>query len=424
MKTQLIGVLLLAGLGSVHSAQAQQPGAFAPAGSLAPAGTPAPFSAAAPPYKIAAGDVLSVNIANFPNDSVPQTVVTPDGMVSLPLVGQVAVAGQSVGQTMALLTAKYKTYIVRPVVSVSLVQKHPQIVVFSGSVNHPGTLDYRPGMHLLEALAEVGGLVTAGSAATGSVTTVGLQTAISDPSHVVVTHEDGTMQALNLTNPQTLAGTPTDIALEPGDVDYVPQQLGKISVIGEVKEPGVIPYREGTTILDAVSDAGSFNPDTADLANATLIHDGKTTQVNLDPLLRHGVTKENIVLDSGDQITIPELKNKTFVIGDVARPGYYLYKPGDRVLNALSGVDGPTPDADLGKINVIHTDPVTRQVQFVRVNLNEFLLKGNPKGNPLIQSGDSLYIPDKHKSLSASEILGAIQGVGSAVYTGRVLGVK
>ena len=71
------------------------------------------------------------------------------------------------------MTTRYKKYVIDPVVTVSLIQKHPQFVVFSGEVNRPGQLNYRPGMHLVEALAEVGGLVLNGNPATGSATTVG-----------------------------------------------------------------------------------------------------------------------------------------------------------------------------------------------------------------------------------------------------------
>ena len=399
MRFQITSLLLFAGLGSLAAA--------------AQTGVPAP----PPGYQIAAGDVLTVNVVDFPTDSVPQTVVAPDGTVSLPLVGEVSVAGRSVGQTTALLTTKYKRYIVNPSVTVSLFQKHPETIVFSGSVMRPGVLDYRPGLHLLEALAESGGVVTPANVASAG----GAAAPLADPTHVVVTHEDGTKQTLDLSDPQTEAGTVTDITLTPGDVVYVPQQTGKVSVVGEVKEPLVLPYRPNLTILEAISDCGSFNPDTADLVNAHLTHDGKDMPINLDPLLRHGDTANNITLSPGDQVVIPELKNRTFVFGDVTHPSFYLYKPGDRILDALSGAGGPLPQADLGKINIIHTDKVHQTSQMVRVNLNEFLLKGNISGNPFIQPGDSLYIPDKKHPFSMDQVLGALSGFSSAAYGINVL---
>ena len=173
------------------------------------------------------------------------------------------------------------------------------------------------------------------------------------------------------------------------------------------------------TVFDAVSDAG-YNAESADLPNAVLTHNGKTTPINLEPMLLHGDMAANVALTPGDQISIPE-KIRTFVMGDVNRPGYYLYRPGDRVLDAISAVSGPNGQADLSKINVIHTDRVRRVSQMVRVNLNSYLLRNDPAGNPLIQPGDALYIPDKKHNISFNDIIGTLSGAGSAVYGARAL---
>ena len=413
-KSHLASALLLASLGAGHSASAQAP-ALIPSANTASAAS----GYTAPSYKIGAGDVLAVNVADFPTLST-QSTVAPDGAISMPLLHQVAVTGLTVDQATALLTTRYKKYVIDPVLTVSLIQKHPQFVVFSGEVNRPGSLDYRPGMHLVQALAEVGGLVINGNPATGSSTAVGSSATVADPSHVSIAHEDGTKETLNVTShPENLAGTPTDVLLTPGDVITVPQQLGKINVTGQVRSPGVIPYRENMTVFDAVSDAG-YNGDAADLPNATLTHNGKTTPINLEPMLLHGDMTANVALSPGDQISIPE-KIRTFVMGDVNRNGYYLYRPGDRVQDAISAVGGYTQQADLSKINVIHTDRTRHTSQMVRVDLNSYLLRNDPAGNPLIQPGDTLYIPDKKHAISFNDFISTVGGVGSLAYTGRIL---
>lgn len=417
--SQILGALVFAGLGIAVPAAAQIGLLPANAAPSAPAPSTAMSGYVAPTYKIGAGDVLSVNVADFPTLST-QSTVAPDGTISMALLHQVSVTGLTVDQTTALVTTRYKKYVIDPIVTVSLLSKHPQFVVFSGEVNRPGPLDCRPGMHLIEALAEVGGLVLNGNPATGSATSVGSGATVADPSHVSIAHEDGTKETLNLTShPENLAGTPTDIVLVPGDVITVPQQLGKINVTGQVRQPGVIPYRENMTVFDAVSDAG-YNADSADLPNAVLTHNGKSTPINLEPMLLHGDMTANVALSPGDQISIPE-KIRTFVMGDVNRPGYYLYRPGDRVMDAVSAVSGPTGQADLSKINVIHTDRVRHVSQLVRVNLNSYLLRNDPAGNPLIQPGDALYIPDKKHTISFSDIIGTLSGAGSAVYGARAL---
>jgi len=417
-KSQMIGFGLLAGLGLPVLAQTALAQAGLPPAPAAPVSSVPVSSAPAvtPTYVIAPGDVISVNVADWPGNSTPQTTVAPDGTISMPLVGQLSVAGQTVPQATQMLTTKWKKYIVDPSVTVALVQKHAQFVVFSGSVSRPGGLEYRPGLRLVEALAEVGGFVISGSPTAGSTTTVGLQTTIADPSHVTVTHENETQQVLDLTHLQTLAGTPSDIFLEPGDSVYVPAQLGKINVVGQVHQPGVIPYRDNLTVFDAISDSGGFNDGSADLTKATLIHNGKSSPINLDPMLRHGDMSANITLAPGDQISIPEIAYRTVVFGDVNRPGAFLWKPGYHISDALSSVSGPTGQADLGKINVIRTDKITGQPQMVRVNFNEFVLHGKTEGNPLIQPGDSLYIPDKRRTISLQDVFNGLSGFGSVAY--------
>ena len=409
-KTQIAGLLLLTGFSAVVPAVAQI--------SAVPRTRVAPL-AAAPSYKIAEGDVIGISVADFPTLTT-QSTVAPDGTVTMPLLHQISLTGLTLNQATALLSTRLKRFVVDPVVTVSLLSKHSQIIVFSGSVARPGPMEYRPGLHLLEALAEVGGFVITGSPAAGSSTGPGLQTTIADPSHVTVTHGDSTKDTLNLTHPETLSGSAVDIALAPGDIIYVPQQLGKINVVGQVRSPGVLPYRDNLTIFDAISFTGGYNPDTADLTNATFTHNGRTSPINLEPMLMHGDMAGNVVMVPGDQISIPE-KIRTFVMGDVNRPGYYYYRAGDRVLDAISAVSGPNGAADLGKINVLHNDKTRRVSVMTRVNLNDYLLRNDPNGNPLIQPGDSLYIPDKHHATSFSDVIGIFSGIGSVGYGARVL---
>lgn len=409
-RTQLASLLLLTSLSAAVPAIAQT--------------TPAPLPVAAPVtatpgYKIAEGDVIGISVADFSTLST-QSTVAPDGTVTMPLLHQISLTGLTLNQATALLSTRLKRFVVDPVVTVSLLSKHTQIIVFSGSVARPGPMEYRPGLHLLEALAEVGGFILTGSPASGSFTTTNLQTTIADPSHVTVTHADATKDTLNLAHPETLSGSAADIALAPGDIIYVPQQLGKINVVGQVRSPGVLPYRDNLTIFDAISFTGGYNPDTADLTNATFTHDGHTSPINLEPMLMHGDMAGNMVMVPGDQISIPE-KIRTFVMGDVNRPGYYYYRAGDRVLDAISAVSGPNGQADLGKINVLHNDKARRVSVLTRVNLNDYLLRNDPSGNPLIQPGDSLYIPDKHHSFGAQDAIQMFSSIGSLGYASRIL---
>jgi len=392
MNPKILPLMLLAALAAAPSGAQVMPAAASAAAS------------ATPGYQIAPGDVIGVSVVNFPNLTTSQAMVTPDGTISLPLLDQVSVTGLTQEQVTRLLVRKWRKYVINPSVTVSLVQKHAQTVVLNGYLTRTGVLDYKPGLHLLDALAQMGGALPA-----------------ADATRAVLTHPDGTKVPMDLSHPETKAGTEVDVVLQPGDILYMPQQEGKVSVTGDgIKQPGSMYYKENLTLLDAISASGGVNPDTADLPAATLTRNGADKKIDLQALLKAGDPKADVLLASGDIINIPELHNRTYVFGDVSRQGYYYYKLGDRILDALNSA-GVAPDADTGKINVIHTNKDKTFSQMVRVNADEFLLHGRIIGNPAVQPGDSLYIPRKHEQFNGNTILQVLGGVGAVANTSALL---
>lgn len=393
MNSKILPLMLLAAL------------AAAPSGAQVLPAAPSAAASATPGYQIAPGDVVGVSVVNFPNLTTSQALVTPDGTISLPLLDQVSVTGLTQEQVTRLLVRKWRKYVINPSVTVSLVQKHAQTVVLNGYLNRTGVLDYKPGLHLLDALAQMGGALPT-----------------ADATRAVLTHPDGTKVPLDLSHPETKAGTEVDVVLQPGDILYMPQQEGKVSVTGDgIKQPGSIYYKENLTLLDAISASGNINPDVADLQASTLTRNGVKQKVDFQALLKDGDPKADVLLEAGDVINIPELHNRTYVFGSVARPGWYYYKPKDRIQDALNGAGGPYPNADLSKINLIHTYKDGAEAQLVRVNLNEYLLKGNAAGNPPVAPGDSLYIPKQRERVDLGSIFGALTGVGAAANGVRIL---
>lgn len=391
MKLEMISLMLLAGLTAV------------PAGAQVMPVPPKPTISVAPNYQIAQGDVLGVSVVNFPNLSTPQTMVAPDGTISLPLLDQVSVTGMTQEQVTRLLTNKWRKYVINPAVTVSLIQKHAQTVVLNGYLNRTGTIDYRPNLRLLEALAQMGGALPT-----------------ADAAKAVLTHTDGTKVPLDLSHPETKAGTDVDVALQPGDILYVPQQEGKVSVVGEVKNPGNLYYKENLTVLDAINASGGINLETADLYSSTLTHNGVTRKIDLYALLHNGDLHADASLAAGDILTIPELHNRVYIYGDVQRQGFYNYKPHDRLADAFATA-GLLPDSDTGKINVIRAPKGNTPPSMERVSFDKYLQKFDYSGNPEVQPGDAYYIPKKGAKFSLNDILAPLSAVGSLSYTARLL---
>jgi len=354
------------------------------------------------PYLLAADDVLSVVVINFPNLSVPQMVVPPDGKITVPLLEPLSVLGKTREEVRDLLIEKWRKYVINPSVTVTLTSKRRENVLFYGFVSRPGTMEYRRSLHILEALAEVGGPQPTG-----------------DLSQVGVTHKSGTKRLLDLSHPESKGGTEADVLLEVGDVVYIPERRTQFSVLGEVMRPGSFEYREDMTVLDALTAVGGVK-ETADLNASMLTHNGKDSKIDLDGLLRHGIMTVNIKMAAGDRLVVPEIRNRTYIFGAVARPGFYIYKPGDRILDALNGSGGPLPDANMSAVNLIHIDNTKNVSKVEKIDVMKFLKKGDMKYNAVLAPGDVVFIPNRKRGVSLSDVFGVLSGLSLVSNVGRI----
>jgi polysaccharide export outer membrane protein len=108
-------------------------------------------------YTIGVADILRVNV--WKNLDLSQTVtVDPDGFVSLPLLGNVNVAGLSTDQLGTLLAAKYASYVVTPQVTVSVVDIRSRAVFVMGQVGKAGSYPLLAPTTVLQLIAQAGGL--------------------------------------------------------------------------------------------------------------------------------------------------------------------------------------------------------------------------------------------------------------------------
>jgi polysaccharide export outer membrane protein len=108
-------------------------------------------------YVIGASDVIAVSV--FKEQNLSGTMlVRPDGMISLPLLGDVLASGKTPLQLGDEIAAKLKKYIQDPNVTVVLSQNNSKRVYLMGEIGRTGPIAMTPGMTLLQAIATAGGL--------------------------------------------------------------------------------------------------------------------------------------------------------------------------------------------------------------------------------------------------------------------------
>ena len=113
-------------------------------------------------YSIQPGDVLAITVLE--DDSLnQQSLVTPDGRISVPLAGTVQASGRTVEAVESTIADRLASnFAVRPSVFVSVVSVSEEEETFPiyviGQVETPGLVEVLPGTTLLQAVAMAGGL--------------------------------------------------------------------------------------------------------------------------------------------------------------------------------------------------------------------------------------------------------------------------
>lgn len=108
-------------------------------------------------YRVRQGDSLELLFPFVP--AFNQTVtVQPDGYVSLRVVGDVQVEGQTVPELEAALRARYAAIMRDPVMTIALRDFEKPYFIASGEVERPGKYELRGETTVAQALAMAGGL--------------------------------------------------------------------------------------------------------------------------------------------------------------------------------------------------------------------------------------------------------------------------
>lgn len=112
---------------------------------------------AAPGYPLHPGDKLIVGVYDDPKLTPQEITITPDGSITYPMVGELAVGGKTTGQVRSELESKLKKYISEPIAIVLVTDVKGNVAYVVGQVNKPGQIVMNPSINVLQALSMVGG---------------------------------------------------------------------------------------------------------------------------------------------------------------------------------------------------------------------------------------------------------------------------
>lgn len=251
-------------------------------------------------FVIGEEDMLQISVWGSPDLSV-QVPVRPDGMVSLPLVGDVKAAGATPQELKEKLEAELGRFVKTPVVSVLITAinsfkiyvlgdgaARPQGQDAPAGATLPGQVTLRRNTTLLQFLAQLGTLND------------------FDLKKAYLLRAGKTVP-VNFESLVVKGDVAQDVRLEPNDLIYLPSDFGnRIRVVGAVRTPGVIPFARGMTALDAVLTAGGFT-DFASQNKVLIVRQEETEKKNIVVKLKdvmNGDLSKNVVLKPGDIVTV------------------------------------------------------------------------------------------------------------------------
>ncbi len=361
--------------------------------------------------RIQPGDILQINVFGIPEEITKEAVINEDGTLIFPLAGSIHAAGLTYEELSAALKEKLLKYFVQPEVAVGDAESKPTFSI-TGKVVQTGTYPLTKNITLAEAVILAGGTMPDASLMV----------------RVIRYNKEILMADLN----KILKGTDLtqNISIKPGDVIYVIEKPAfKISVLGNVKNPGEYNLQPGWGITEAIISAGGLVTTagaTGGVGNIVYIQRQGFYQVtvrragkeiyaeSMDPVTLEAISKDEakFVFEEGDALFVREMRYSVVVLGAVKTPYVYEFKPGNTVVDALILAGGPvetisasaTTTADLKNVGIVRVLPDGKS-KLIQVNLEDVLRKGEAQKNIEIMDRDIIYVPYRHRKLKWDEII-------------------
>ncbi|MET0514223.1 MAG: SLBB domain-containing protein [Nitrospiraceae bacterium] len=366
-----------------------------------------------PDYVIGPQDSLAVHIWNVPDQNFNRSYIAPverDGMLVIPQIGAIPVAGQTFTQAERAIRARLSVMLKRFELHVSMARIRTMKIYVVGEV-------VRPGAYELSALATASNAIYAacGPARSGSL------------RQVKVLRDGNVIGELDLYGFLMHGDRRQDQRLQSSDVILVPPLGPVVAISGSVKRPAIYELKPGSRLTDLLELAGGLTP-LSDRLRCHLFRQDPAVQgrimIDVDlvrALASQGPEKSRLGVEGGDPIildgdyvriaTLPtQVVNVVSLVGSVKSPGPYEYRSGMRVKDLLNP-ELLTIDAYADRAEIVRTDPVTYQTQVIQFSPRA-LFAGSEMDNHPLNRLDQVVVSSQVRSPSLVLIEGEVRRPG------------
>jgi len=309
-------------------------------------------------YVLGVGDEIVINIWGAAEANYELTV-TPDGVVRIPSLGPVQLAGLSIQEARERLLSRLQDIYsgLRPgqpnnantYADVSLGNVRSIKVTIVGEVTQPGT-------YTISSLATVFNALYASGGPTNSGTFRNIQ----------IIRGNTIADTLDIYDFLVYGDQSDNIRLRDQDIIKIDPYLSRVELRGEVKQPAVFEMKEGETLGDLVEYASGFTERA--FTNRLVLRRNTDIQRSISDV--SWPEGSDLVLQSGDEIRVGELldrfENRVSIRGAVFREGEYELNEGLMLSGLIEKASGLREDAymERGVIFRTQNDLTVRTLAF------------------------------------------------------------
>jgi polysaccharide export outer membrane protein len=214
-------------------------------------------------YRLGADDRIQISVNGDPK-LTQQLVIGPDGRVSLPLVGDVALGGLTVREAAENVTELLaRDYLVDPKVDLQITEYKSRWVMVIGEVGKPGRVALRGAATLKDALSDADGL------------------SMGAGDDIVISRDapQGGGKIQIPVDRRAFEHAEVNPPLKSGDIVSVPPRP-YVYVQGEVRSSNKVPLERGMTLMKAISIVGGLT-EWASEKGIQIISEGSTGEKRL-----------------------------------------------------------------------------------------------------------------------------------------------
>ena len=329
-------------------------------------------------YVVGPGDEIKVLMWGR-MDADYSLVVNAEGVIQLPRLGPLVVAGLTYQELKELIKSKAEA-ITGVNVNVTMGKLRTIQVFVLGEVKSPGAFT-------VSALSTISNtlLASGGPSQLGSL------------RHVELKRGGRTIATLDFYDLLLRGDTSGDVRVMPGDVIFVPPVGPLVSVFGNVRRPAIYELKHDRTLRAVITLAGGLKPDAFNQRIQVERVSENLTRTVLDvPFAEYERRGQAMVLRDGDAVLVfPILErraNAVYLYGNVYRPGQYAYEEGMRLLDLIPDQKVLREDTYLSYALIKRYRVSEMKAELIPFDPGRLLFARDPGENFLLQPSDEVTI--------------------------------